>query len=171
MAELPDGMMQAAKEIDDVFKPDEYLYRRVPHQYWDDDRVNLDAIELPDMSVNRGKYSQPQWVRLASDEFRDWGVIGFQVKDIPFEMRHLGVHLFRFRPKHVPLKRNYPHSEVRAYHARPGLPELEERINSDFLKREQMQKLDTLFPEELQLRWREQLRRKCRIVIQAFEEA
>jgi hypothetical protein len=33
-----------------------------------------------------------------------------------------------------------------------------------------MEKLATLFPDELQLRWREQLRRKCRIVIQAYEQ-
>jgi hypothetical protein len=170
MPELPEGMMQFDKEIDPVFKPDEQLYRRVPHDDWDNAYVTLDAIDLPDMSVNRGKYSQPQWVRLVSDEFHDWGVIGFQVRDIPAEIQYLGVHIFRFRPKHVPLKRNYPHAEVQAYHAKVEAPDCEEHINSGLLKKEQVEKLSTLFPDELQLRWREQLRRKCRIVIQAYEQ-
>jgi hypothetical protein len=105
-----------------------------------------------------------------SEEFHDWGVIGFQVRDIPAEMQHLGVHIYRFRPKHVPHKRNYPHSEVQAYYARSDSPEVEEHIDQEFLKKEQIQQLETLFPDELQLRWREQLRRKCRIIIQAYEE-
>ena len=69
MPDLPDGMMQLDKPVDDVFKPDEPLYRRVPHESWDEDRVNIDAIDLPDMSVNRGKYSEPQWVRLIGGEY------------------------------------------------------------------------------------------------------
>jgi hypothetical protein len=171
MPDPPEGMMQLDKPVDDVFKPEEYLYRRAPHELRDDDYVSLDAIELPDMSVNRGKYSLPQWVRLISDEVHDWGVIGFQVSDIPSEIQHLGVHIFRFRPKHVPHKRNYPHSEVRAYYSTPDSPEIEEHIDSEFLNKEKIQKLETLFSDELQLRWREQLRRKCRIVLKAFQEA
>jgi hypothetical protein len=171
MPELPDGMMQRDRPIDDVFKPDEPLYRRVPHEFWDEDRVNIDAIDLPDMYVNRGKYSEPQWVRLIGDEYHDWGVIGFHVKDVPPEMQHLGIHLFKFRTKHVPHKYNYPHSEVQAFYSKIDLPGVEEHIDKEYLRREQLQSLDTLFPDELQLRWREQLRRKCRIVIQAHQTA
>jgi hypothetical protein len=171
MAELPEGMMQRGRLEDDVFEPEEHLYRRVLHELWEDDYINLDAIELPDMSVNREKYGPPQWVRLLSDEFHDWGVIGFQVRDIPAELQHLGAHIYRFRPKHVPHKHNYPHSEVQAYYARSDSPEAEEHIDDEFLIKEQIQQLETLFPDELQLRWREQLRRKCRIIIQAYQEA
>jgi hypothetical protein len=171
MADLPEGMMQLNRGMDDAFKKDEYLYRRVPHESWDDDYVTLDSIELPDMSVNRGKYGPPQWVRLLSDEFRDWGVIGFQVKDIPAEMQHLGVHIFRFRPRHVPHRRNYPHSEVQAYYARADSPDKEEHIDKNFLDHEQIQQLETLFPDELQLRWREQLRRKCRVIIKIYVDS
>jgi hypothetical protein len=171
MPELPEGMMQHDKPVDDIFHADEQMYRRVPHEYWDDHHVNLDAVELPDMSVNRGKYSLPRWIRLTSPEFCDWGVIGFQVKEIPAEMQHLGVHIFRFRPKHVPLKYNYPHSEVRAFYTKVEAPANEEHINREFLKKEKLLNLDTLFPDELQIRWREQLRRKCRIVIKAHQEA
>jgi hypothetical protein len=125
MPELPEGMMQLDKPVDDLFKRDEQLYRRVPHEYWEDDYVNVDAIELPDMSVNRGKYSQPQWVRLLGEQYHDWGVIRFQVKDIPGEMQHLGAHIFRFRCKHVPHKYNYPHSEVQAFYSKIYFTRLE----------------------------------------------
>src|SRR5947208_17183332 len=111
MAELPEGMFQRGRLEDPIFEPEECLYRRVPHELWDDDYVNLDAIELPDMSVNREKYGPPQWVRLLNDEFHDWGVIGFQVREIPAELQHLGVQIYRFKPKHVPQKRHFPHSE------------------------------------------------------------
>ncbi len=162
--------MQRDKPVDDDFKPDELLYRRVPHEFWDDDRVNIDAIDLPDMSVNRGKYSESRWVRLLSEEFHDWGVIGFHVKDIPAEMLHLGIHRFRFRTKHVPHKYNYPHSEVQAFYSKASAPpDSEEHIDREFLRREQLRNLETLFPDELQLRWREQLRRKCRIILKAFQ--
>ena len=170
MAELPQEMLQRGRAEDNVFEPSEQLYRRVPHDLWEEDYINLDAIELPDMSVNRQKYGPPQWVRLPSEEYHDWGVIGFQVEDIPPEMQHLGVHIYRFRPKHVPHKHNYPHSEVQAYYARTDSPAAEEHIDNDFLKREKVLQLESLFPDVLQLRWREQLRRKCRIVIRAYQE-
>src|SRR5262245_2228316 len=150
MPELPEWMMQHDKPVDDVFRGDEQLYRRVPHEFWDDDYINVDAIDLPDMSVNRGKYSLPQWVRLIGEEYHDWGVIGFRVEDIPAEMQHLGVHIFRFRPKHVLHKYNYPHSEVQAFHSRAAAPAAEEHINQALLKREKLLKLETLFPDELQ---------------------
>jgi hypothetical protein len=122
------------------------------------------------MSVNRGKYSLPHWVRLLGDEYCDWGVIGFRVDDIPGVMQHLGVQIFRFRPMHVPQKYNYPHSEVQAYYSKADEPTVEEHIDKEFLKNEQRGQLETLFPDELQLRWREQLRRKCRIVIKAYQK-
>ena len=56
MAELPEGMLQRGRVEDNVFEASEYLYRRIPHDLWEADYINLDAIELPDMSVNRQKY-------------------------------------------------------------------------------------------------------------------
>lgn len=134
MPELPEGMMQRDRPVDDDFKPDEPLYRRVPHEFWDEDRVNIDAVDLPDMSVNRGKYSEPGWVRLIGDEYHDWGVIGFRVEDVPLEIQHLGTHLFKFRTKHVPHKYNYLHSEVQAFYSKAMTPEVEEHIDREFLK-------------------------------------
>ena len=119
MPELPPAMRTQGRAADQEFSPDEYLYRRVPLIHWEewDDFIELDAIELPDMSVMRSKYAHPEWARFEGDdyEYHDWGVIGFRVGDIPTPLQHLGVFLCTFRAEHVPLKRNFPHSEVRAY--------------------------------------------------------
>ena len=84
MADLPPGMVQGNRHPVPHFDKAEYLYRRVPHGLWDDDAIGLpidvDAIEMPDMSVSRSKFAHPEWLRLASG-CDDWGVVGFQVKD------------------------------------------------------------------------------------------
>jgi hypothetical protein len=59
---------------------------------------------------------------------------------------------------------------VQAFYSKVDAPATEEHIDKEFLKRERLLNLETLFPDELQLRWREQLRRKCRIVIQAYQQ-
>jgi len=120
MPDLPLSMLTRDREADQKFDPGEYLFRRVPLEHWEkpDDNVELDAIELPDMSVMRSRYAHPEWARFEGDEYKyyNWGVIGFRrIKDIPSPLRHLGVFECVFRAVHVPLKRNYPHSEVRAY--------------------------------------------------------
>ena len=83
MDELPLYMYQLEKEPDQHFRDDEHLFRRVPHELWEDDHVNVDAIDLPDMSVQREKYGPAQSARLTSEDHHDWGVIGFRVGDIP----------------------------------------------------------------------------------------
>ena len=160
MADLPDEMLQKDRQLDPVFRDEEWLYRRVPHELWDDDSIELDAIELPDMSVNRQKYSKPAWVRLDRDEYSDWGVIGFQVQDIPPEIQDDGAFLFPFRSVHVPLRRNYSHTEVRAYESPVDHPEEETHIGKALMNRVE---------PEVHLRWRERLRRKCRIILRAYE--
>jgi hypothetical protein len=146
MVELPSAMRTESRLLDQQFDPGEYLYRRVPLEHWEDPDadIELDAIELPDMSVIRSKYAHPEWARFEGDEYRyhDWGVVGFRVRDVPEELQHLGVFTWTFRPEHAPLKKNYPHSEVRAF---------ENGVHVDASK-----KLDN----HLHLRWREQLARR-----------
>ena len=64
------------------------------------------------MSVNRSSLGPPQWVRLEEDRCSDWAVVGFKVRDIPSDMLHLGVDMYTFNVRHIPLENNYPHSEV-----------------------------------------------------------
>ena len=47
-------MLRDGRPEDQEFRPTEYLYRCVPLIQWDDgdEPIELDAIELPDMSAN-----------------------------------------------------------------------------------------------------------------------
>ncbi len=163
MADVPDEMMQKGRAADQDFSPNEWLYRRVPHVLWDDGGVELDAIELPDMSVNREKHGgRPEWARLLSDDYADWGVIGFQVQDVPPELQHIGIYLYKFRPVHVPHHRNYHHTEVQAYETRVDEPGRETHIGKSLM--------DRITPD-VHLRWREHLRRRCRIILRAYQPA
>jgi hypothetical protein len=62
MPNLPDGMLAKGRAIDPRFDPDERLFRAFAAQDLDGDKVAVDAIELPDMSVNREKYGPPNWL-------------------------------------------------------------------------------------------------------------
>ena len=151
MPELPTAMLRNGRSKDQDFRPDEYLYRRVPLVLWDFTGVDIDAIELPDMSVVRSKYGHPEWARLESDECIHWGVIGFRVGDIPAKLLHLGVFTWTFGPRHVPLEENYPHSEVWAFE------------NSTHVSAKN--RLDP----QLHLRWREMLLRRIKTIIRPYE--
>lgn len=158
MDEVPSGMLRLERKEDPHFSPNEWLYRRVPHEFWDEPRISLDAIGLPDMSVGRGNYGWPVWLRVndehpEDDRFEDWGVVGFQVGDIPTPLQHEGVFLWTFAATHVPQKRNYPHTEVRC-----------------FEDSKHVQALAAL-PPALHLRWRKQLLWKIRIFLNPHEEA
>src|SRR5437867_2558855 len=114
MAEIPPDMMTRGRPKDPAFRDDETLYRRFRPDDLDGRRISPDAVELPDMSVNRSKYGPPDWL-LLGEEFLGWGVFGFTVGDIPPQMVDKGVVVYTFAPEHVPLKYNYPHSEVWAF--------------------------------------------------------
>lgn len=156
MADLPAAMLKNGRQADQGFQPEEYLYRRVPLVLWDDgdDPIEIDAIELPDMSVMRGKYGHPEWTRLQDDEFAEWGVIGFRVQDIPPKLLHLGVFVWTFHPRHMPLHNNYPHSEVQAVE------------NGVHINAKTKDRLDPA----LYLRWREMLLRSVRKLIQPHQK-
>ncbi len=158
MPEIPEEMKARGRTVDSVFLPEEWLYRRVPPIHWDDDEVLIEAIDLPDMSVNRGKYGPPEWVLLTSDEHAGWGVIGFQVESIPPPKQHLGVFNYDFQPVHCPLAKNYPHSEIRVYETH-----LERHTDPVHITKN----LANSIKPDVLLRFRESLVRKCRIIIKA----
>lgn len=148
MDELPAGMMTLDRLPDPIFAPDEDLYRRFDPDDLDGVHISIDALELPDMSVNRSKYGPAEWTRLL-DTSRNWGVLAFRVGDIPPELLHLGTIRYSFAPEHVPLKRNYPHAEVRSY---------KEGVHID------LKNYAELDPD-LNQRWRQQLAWKCRVIL------
>jgi hypothetical protein len=138
MNETPHELMNMGREPENDFTDEEELYRAVKPQQWP---ALLEAITLPDMSVNRSKYGKhPEWVLLF--EGRDgWGVLSFQVGDIPPTLEHLGAFSFTFRMAHMPDKHNRAHSEVHAY---------TDGTHIDL-------KNQHLLPHSVLLRWRHQL--------------
>lgn len=138
------------------FVPDEVLFRRVPLILWQskDDDIELDAIELPDMSVGRSRFGHPEWVRfdvVNGKHFDDWGIIGFEVRAIHPHFWVNGTDSFTFRPAHDPLDLDYPHTEVRVYLDAERIS-IAERI-----------------PHHIRLKWRELLFRQIRRVIRPFQ--
>jgi len=152
MSEVPPEMMTGDRQSDPVFADDETLYRRFRPGDFDGGEVMPEAFELPDMSVHREKYGPPEWLLLGED-VREWGVGAFSVADIPRdeELLHLGVIVYVLQPEHVPLRRNYPHSEVRVYRDQKRIC-----VSS--------QNLDLLDPE-FHLRWRERLSQSSWVAI------
>lgn len=112
MANVPNEMRRNGRPVDPVFNDDENLFRRFAPDCFEGERLEIDAIELPDMSVNREKYGPPEWLLI---DYAEWGVLSFAVVDIPRQLLHLGVTQYTFAPEHCPTRNNYPHSEVRAY--------------------------------------------------------
>lgn len=141
MPDVPNSMLKNQRPRVQEFDANELLYRRVPLDLWEDpaDDIEVDAVALPDMSVLRSRFAHPEWARLEDDAHAEWGVIGFQVHNIPSDLLHLGVFKWTFGPRHVPLDENYPHSEVWAY-------ENAQHINAK----------DRIDPD-LHLRWRHRL--------------
>ncbi|MCI0639805.1 MAG: hypothetical protein L0Y58_25400 [Verrucomicrobia subdivision 3 bacterium] len=144
MAEIPPEMMALERVADNEFENQERLYRRVPPESFDGDEPSVAAVELPDMSVGRGKYGRPEWLLLHEDH-RGWGVIYFVVRDIPpdREIIQAGIIAFTLEPRHVPLAKNYPHSEVWVF--REGVHICKKDMN-----------LHLLDPD-FHLRWRERI--------------
>jgi hypothetical protein len=155
MAEIPPEMMTLQKPIIQHFSSNERLYRRFRPDHWEEGGVAADAFRLPNMSVNRGSLGPPQWAILTEDdEFVTWGVASFIVDEIPYgvEMLHLGRIIFTFRPEHVPLKKNYPHSEVWVFRDKVHI--CASNKNTELLD------------PEFHLRWRERLSQLAHVVIQ-----
>ena len=137
------------------FEREEYLFRRVPLDYWDEPcdvrGLDVDAVLMPDVSVGRSKFGHPEWVRfdvINGHFFEGWGILGFQVQNVPGVQYKDGIH-FTFTPMHKPLEMDYPHSEIQAFE------------NGNHIDEEHADEL----PEDVHLAWREKLLRKAAAII------
>jgi hypothetical protein len=149
MADVPDEMLTKERKLDRHFADTEELFRRFAPENLEGARIAVDAIELPDMSMNRSKFGPADWL-LLDEGFDGWGVFAVKVGDIPKELLHVGLFLYTFEPRHVPLKSNYPHSEIWAFVAGKHID----------LKNEH------LLDPNVHQRWRQLLVWKTRIAIQ-----
>jgi len=159
MAEIPVEMTTLEKPRIHHFRSDERLYYRFHFDHWEDGGVAAEAFRLPDMSVNRSLLGPPEWTILTEDdEYVLWGVTAFRVEDIPVgvEMPHRGVIIFTFRPEHVPLRKNYPHSEIWVFREEDHICRKNKNLN--------------LLDPEFHLRWRERLSQLADVIIQPTEE-
>jgi hypothetical protein len=133
-------MLTNGRAPDQIFDPKEMLYRRAHPRNLVEGVIELDAVNLPDMSVVRDKYCEndPAWALDDPDHNRTyptWGVIAFPVEGIP----RMQSGAFKFRAVHDPLAQNYPHTEVRAFtwddlHIR-DLEKMDPSIHLDFRTR------------------------------------
>ena len=144
-------MIRGNRPRNQHFEDDEKLYRRFRPDMVDGRRLELDAVCMPDMSVMRESLMDDmRWVLIDPDgqrDFSSWGIAYFRVEDVPCEVLFRGAQLYIFGPRHVPLPRNYPHSEVWAY--RDG---------------EHLQGRNAL-PPEVHLTFRERLLQRTRIAV------
>lgn len=154
-------MWTKGRPVVDKFSPEEFLFRRIPPDYWDDDEIELDNIDFPDMSVTRESLGPPTCARWVGEDYYDWGVIGFKVEAIPTQIPYVGAFYYRLRAVHKPLKKNYPHSEVQAFEAKWDDPTRELHLDKAALQGVSL---------EAQLEWREMLLRGCKIVLGPREE-
>jgi hypothetical protein len=100
----------------DFSEPAEPLYHRCCRDMLDPkcERILGAKVVYKNMSVNRGRYSEPEDVIF---DHPMWGIIGWTVADIPSNVvppQGRG-DPFSFRPAHVPEELNYAHSEVWAF--------------------------------------------------------
>src|SRR6516225_7637737 len=158
MSMIPLPMRRNGRHPVPHFLADEYLYRRVPDWMWENaaDPLEVNAIELPDLSLGRSKFGHPEWVRLdpaSGNYFKEYGVIGFRVGDVPPERWNLGSFRFTFKTVHVPEEMNYPHSEIQTF---------EDGKHVDLLEK---------LPEEIHLEWRELLLRKTVVFLKPHQGA
>lgn len=128
--------------------PDEELYRRFDPEMRDGSTVHIDAIELPDMSVNRSSLGPAKWALLV-DGLEHWGVAAFKVGEIPPVQLSNNQPVMTLKPVHCPHKRNYPHSEVQAFRSDGSHISLKQNLDP-----------------EPHLLWRERLTQVLRIAIQ-----
>lgn len=150
MRERPEHLLTRGRGENQTFAPDEKLFRRLMPLHFVDRQIDVDAVPLPDISVNRGAYSSAADVLFDEEgAFDSWGVLSIQVMHVPTELTHAGVFVYTIQVVHAPLRNNYAHSEIRAFE------------NGQHVNKPMMAKVDRGF----HLRFREHLLRKARVEI------
>lgn len=106
--DIPDEMRRKGRSSDPVFSLQENLYIRFRKMLGK--TVNPSNIKYDGQSVNRSKYSKPQWVLYPI--YLHWGYGSFKVKDIPDDIKTPDNKIIEFRTLHEPVEENYSHSAI-----------------------------------------------------------
>lgn len=127
--DLPERMITGSLEPVQEFEPDEKLYRRCSndmviggHLAPPSVTTQPQGIDFPEMSVNRGNFSEANDVCLAisrtDSDWDRWGIAQFIVSDVPEQYNGTLIPQqpeWTWRLFHNPDPENYAHSEVRSY--------------------------------------------------------
>ena len=107
-------MYRNGRDVDDVFDPLEQLYQRFEADALLDRIVLPQAFRFPKQSVNRSKFSIPEWVLFDEEgRYDGFGVLAYTPANLPKNLSTGdGTKTFLFFPKHDPLEDNYSHSEI-----------------------------------------------------------
>src|SRR3954447_12309055 len=110
-------MYRRGRPLDPVFEPNEDLYYRISVQGGVGEHPEGVDIRIPEDSVNRGKYSEPDDVLYPS--YFSLGIATFKVSAIPspkiFTDDQGITREYSLKVEHDPYEDNYAHSEVRAF--------------------------------------------------------
>jgi len=167
---------QPPTHVDQTFLDGERLFHRVLRRNMTPDgKATLSAFGLPDMSVNRGRFSSAAGTRQG---FRpeDWGVVSITVAQMPPRESILHVaHSYTFRARHVPEPDNFSHSEIRVWRVDGNVVVLvtvrfaEQFAEDDPDKAETLSDSSALAPD-FHMRWRKRLARSCRPELRPLDE-
>ena len=130
MEEIPEEMYRRGRPKDLVFLPEEGLFIRF--NQFEGKKVHPLCIRYPNQSVNRGKYSKPEWVLIPESKFGCWGYGTIKVEDIPKSLISTGGVINNLTVKHDPFEDNYSHSEIRAYRNSDSVKNPTKSIRSKF---------------------------------------
>jgi hypothetical protein len=116
----PFRMYRRGRPVVNHFLTDELLYRRYRREHILNGTILPSALQFPKngentgQSVNRSRFSRPEDARWTEREKLDgWGVFQFPISCLPHQVTCRDTERrFSFFAKHVPLKRNYAHSEI-----------------------------------------------------------
>lgn len=160
--EFPDAMLTKGRLPVEHFEKSERLYRRIPSEetYFDfaSGSIEMDAVELPDMSVNRAFYGPMEcpmeWLLI---DYPDAGIASFLVGQIPPSLQHLGITWYSFLPVHRPERHNWPHSQVEVYESDRPVSRPTDGRHVDGKR--------VLIEPEISYRWRYQLWCQLRLLV------
>lgn len=157
------------------FQGSERLFHRVRRNNVRNGKPTPSAFSLPDMSVNREKFGDPEEARKGFDK-ADWGVSAFTVADIPprESLAHMA-QTYRLLPRHVPVPGNHAHSEVRVWRVVEEVFKLitnrkpEDFEEDDPDREEPCDTAEALLDPDFHMRWRKRIALAARMVLPCEE--
>jgi hypothetical protein len=110
-------MWRKGRPVVETFDPDEWLYFRVSPQNVVNGQLSSAVVDMPAQSVNRSKFSEPNWALIPPPDkpesaYAGFHVFGVQAKNVPTGTK--SGPSWWYGVEHLPEDYNYSHSEIRA---------------------------------------------------------